>query len=282
MKQLFGVLILLYTIASYGQTKRQYFDEKYNALPGAQGATYYREIKSNGKGFIVKDVFVMNDQLAMEAICSEVDPIIVYDGLYKTYFKNGQLSQEGKYEDNRKRGLWKTFYENGQQKQETLYEKDKTFYKQHWDDAGNAHLVNGTGSYSEESSLRGKQQIEILNHLLIASYSFNPTRGDTVYQVVQETAMYEGGMPALYAMIGETLRYPANARRQGIEGKVFIEFVIEKDGTVRHVKAIKGPGGGLNEEAERVLRLMNKWTPGKVRGKPVPQMMVLPVAFRLG
>jgi periplasmic protein TonB len=99
---------------------------------------------------------------------------------------------------------------------------------------------------------------------------------------VQETATYAGGMPELYSMIGKTLRYPVNARREGIEGKVFVEFVIEKDGTVRNVKAIKGPGRGLNEEAERVMKTMNKWTPGKVRGKPVKQMMVLPIIFHFG
>ena len=85
--------------------------------------------------------------------------------------------------------------------------------------------------------------------------------------VVQETATYNGGMPELYETIGKTLRYPAEARRRGIEGKVFVEFVIEKDGRIRDVKAIKGPDRILNEEAERVMRMMNDWIPGKVRGK---------------
>jgi hypothetical protein len=212
MKQLIVILILHCAISTFGQSSRQYLDEKYNALPDAKRASYYREMESKGKSYVVKDFYAVNDQLAMEAICSEVDPIIVYDGLFKTYFKNGRPMQEGTYDDNRKRGLWKTYYENGQQKQEIFYEKDKALHKQHWDESGKAHLVNGTGSYLEENLLRGEQHIEILDYLLIASYSFNATRGDTVYQIVQETATYKGGMPGLYAIIGKTLRYPADAR----------------------------------------------------------------------
>lgn len=88
-------------------------------------------------------------------------------------------------------------------------------------------------------------------------------------------------MPGLYKMIGKTLRYPPDARRSGIEGKVFVAFVVEKDGSVRDVEVLKGLGGGLDEEAVRVMKLMEKWTPGKVKGKPVAQRIVMPISFKL-
>ena len=59
----------------------------------------------------------------MEAVCSEIEPRLVYDGPYKTYFRNGQLMTEGMYEDNLKRDLWKSYYENGQQQDEVVYEE---------------------------------------------------------------------------------------------------------------------------------------------------------------
>jgi protein TonB len=105
---------------------------------------------------------------------------------------------------------------------------------------------------------------------------------DQIFLVVEETAAPTGGMPAFYEYVGKKLKYPAQARRMGIEGKVFVEFVIERDGTITDVKAIKGIGAGCDEEAVRVLQSAPKWKPGKQRGKPVRQRMVLPIAFKLG
>ena len=103
-----------------------------------------------------------------------------------------------------------------------------------------------------------------------------------IFLVVEETAAPIGGMPAFYEFVGKKLKYPAQARRMGVEGKVFVEFVIERDGSITDVKAIKGIGAGCDDEAVRVLQSAPKWKPGKQRGKPVRQRMVLPIAFKLG
>lgn len=282
MKLLFATLFLLVSITSFAQAPRQYFDEKENRLSGPEGASYYREITPSGRHYIVKDFYASNEQPAMEAACSEIEPRLVYDGSYKTYHKNGSLKDEGYYKDNRKRGVWRAYYENGQQEEEMLYQKDKSLYQQHWDESGNTQLVNGTGHFTEKHPALGEHHSEILDHLLIASYSVDPVSGDSTYLVVQETATYEDGMAGLYQTMSKALRYPAKARKGGFEGKVFVEFVIGKDGRVRDVKVLKGPHESLNEEAARVIKLMNDWTPGKVNGKPVAQKMVLPVAFKLG
>jgi protein TonB len=68
----------------------------------------------------------------------------------------------------------------------------------------------------------------------------------------------------------------------GIDGKVFVEFVINKDGSISDVRAVKGIGAGCDEEAVRVVQGAPSWTPGKQRGKPVKQRMVLPITFKLG
>jgi protein TonB len=103
-----------------------------------------------------------------------------------------------------------------------------------------------------------------------------------IFLVVEETALPVGGYPAFYEFVQKKLKYPAQARRMAVEGKVFVEFVIEKDGTITDVKSIKGIGAGCDEEAVRVLESAPKWKPGKQRGKPVRQRMVLPIAFKLG
>jgi protein TonB len=76
--------------------------------------------------------------------------------------------------------------------------------------------------------------------------------------------------------------YPKAAREKGIEGKVFIEFTIQEDGTLTDHKILKGVAEDLNQEALRVLQSAPRWTPGKVKGKAVKQRMVMPISFSLG
>lgn len=105
---------------------------------------------------------------------------------------------------------------------------------------------------------------------------------DEIFTVVEETATPKGGMQAFYEYVGKKLKYPAQARRMGTEGKVFVQFVINKDGSISDVVAIKGIGAGCDEEAVRIIQGAPAWTPGKQRGKAVKQRMVLPITFKLG
>lgn len=105
---------------------------------------------------------------------------------------------------------------------------------------------------------------------------------DEIFTVVEESAAPKGGMQAFYKYVGEKIKYPAQARRMGIEGRVFVEFVIQKDGTLSDVRAIKGIGAGCDEEAVRIVQSAPAWTPGKQRGKPVKQRYTLPIIFKLG
>jgi periplasmic protein TonB len=105
---------------------------------------------------------------------------------------------------------------------------------------------------------------------------------DEIFSVVEETAAPKNGMPAFYKYIGEKMKYPAQARRMGVEGRVFVQFVIGKDGSITDVKVIKGIGAGCDEEAARVMQSAPPWNPGKQRGKPVKQRYTLPIIFKLG
>lgn len=105
---------------------------------------------------------------------------------------------------------------------------------------------------------------------------------DEIFTVVEETATPKGGMAAFYKFINEKVKYPAQARRMGVEGRVFVQFVIGKDGSLSDVKVIKGIGAGCDEEAIRVVQSSPAWNPGKQRGKAVKQRYTLPVVFKLG
>ena len=102
-----------------------------------------------------------------------------------------------------------------------------------------------------------------------------------VFSIVEETATPIGGYPVLYEYIGKNLKYPQQARTMGIEGKVFIEFVVNVDGTLSDFVAVKGIGAGCDQEAMNVLKNSPLWNPGKQNGKTVRQRMVIPIAFKL-
>ena len=104
---------------------------------------------------------------------------------------------------------------------------------------------------------------------------------EEIFGIVETMPMFRGGERKLMEFIGNNVVYPKEAIEAGIEGKVFVEFYIEKDGTVCDAKVLRGIGYGCDEEALRVVGLMPKWFPGKQRGKAVRVRYTLPINFKL-
>lgn len=104
---------------------------------------------------------------------------------------------------------------------------------------------------------------------------------EVIHVIVEEQPSFEGGLEAFYRYVAENLNYPNIAKRMDVEGKVFLSFVIDKDGSITQVEVLKGIGAGCDEEAVRVLENAPKWNPGKQRGKPVKVRMHLPIVFAL-
>jgi len=111
-----------------------------------------------------------------------------------------------------------------------------------------------------------------------------PGTGDApaeIFTIVEEMPSFPGGEAALVKYLSENIRYPARARENGITGRVFVTFVIGKDGKVTESKILRGIGGGCDEEALRVVNSMPQWRPGKQRGEPVMVQYNLPLNFTL-
>ena len=102
-----------------------------------------------------------------------------------------------------------------------------------------------------------------------------------IFQIVEEMPAFPGGEAKLMEFVGKNIKYPQIARETGIQGRVFIGFVVEPDGSVSNVKLLRGIGGGCDEEAMRVVKSMPKWKPGKQRGKAVRVSYQIPVFFKL-
>ena len=104
---------------------------------------------------------------------------------------------------------------------------------------------------------------------------------EEVFVVVEEDPEFPGGLDSLRAFIERNLVYPQLAKDQKIEGRVFVSFTVEQNGSISNVKVLRDIGGGCGAEAIRVVMKMPKWKPGKQRGKPVRVQFNLPIEFKL-
>lgn len=114
-------------------------------------------------------------------------------------------------------------------------------------------------------------------------YDMGPTQqaDGEVANVVEVDPEFPGGMEAFYKYLAENIHYPEQAKKEQLQGRVFVTFVVEKDGSISDAKVLRGIGGGCDEEALRVVNAMPKWTPGKMRGEVVRVNYNLPITFRL-
>ena len=104
---------------------------------------------------------------------------------------------------------------------------------------------------------------------------------DRIYEMVEENAQFPGGDEACFKWLSEHIKYPSICQEQGVQGRVIVNFVVNKDGSIVDVKTMRSPDANLTKEAERVVKMMPKWKPARQGNKPVRSRFTLPVMFRL-
>ena len=124
-------------------------------------------------------------------------------------------------------------------------------------------------------------QNEVIEEYVPVEVEEEEVQEQEIFQIVEEMPSYPGGEQKLMEYVAKNIKYPQIARETGIQGRVFVGFVVEPDGSVSNVKVLRGIGGGCDEEAVRVVKSMPKWKPGKQRGKAVRVSYMLPVNFKL-
>ena len=102
-----------------------------------------------------------------------------------------------------------------------------------------------------------------------------------VFDVVEQMPSFPGGMGALMSWLSQNIKYPVIAAENGVQGRVIVQFVVEKDGSITDVKVAKSVDPSLDKEAARVVSSMPKWTPGKQNGSAVRVKYTVPVTFKL-
>ena len=101
-----------------------------------------------------------------------------------------------------------------------------------------------------------------------------------VYFTADEMPAFPGGEAALLKFLSRRLNYPAAALERRLSGKVYLSFTVDPEGRLHDPRVVRGLGGGLDEEALRLVRLMPWWNPGKIGGQPVWVALTLPIVFR--
>ena len=102
-----------------------------------------------------------------------------------------------------------------------------------------------------------------------------------VYDVVEEMPQFPGGPSALFEYLSKNVKYPVVAEENGVQGRVIVTFVVERDGSITDVRVVKSVDPSLDKEAQRVLRSMPRWIPGKQNGSAVRVKYTVPVTFKL-
>ena len=104
---------------------------------------------------------------------------------------------------------------------------------------------------------------------------------DTACRIPMTPPEFLGGVDAIHRFLTQNIIFPETARRAGIQGTVFVTFVIERDGSISNAEILRGIGGGADEEAIRVVSMMPRWTPAKQRGRPTRVVFNMPIRFSL-
>ena len=133
---------------------------------------------------------------------------------------------------------------------------------------------------------RKNVSLKVALMMLVLLFSFMTStaqtkKNDMVFDVVEVMPQFPGGQIAMLQYLMKNIKYPEQAMKEGIQGRVTVRFIVEKDGCISDVKPVLSVHPLLNKEAVRVVKSMPKWTPGKQNGKPVRVRFNLPVMFKL-
>lgn len=129
--------------------------------------------------------------------------------------------------------------------------------------------------------------VEVTEITSVADVVFDPGEEvmeeevEEVFLIVEDAPEFPGGIEAFYAHMAANIRYPAAALRLNVQGRVYVQFTVEKDGSLTDIHVVKGIGAGCDEEAVRVMKTVPNFIPGKQRGVPVRVKRVMPIYFKL-
>lgn len=261
-----------------------YFDEYWRPVNAKSEAKYYRTAETQpGGNFLIRDYYMSGKPQMDPVICYTYSPKLMWEGNHKLYHENGTVQEEGYFKNEERLGLHKYWYDNGSNQKVVWFEegKEKKIH-QYWSKTGEAVLNNGNGVIQEQMSNGHTSFSEVNDSIRVASFYFDETIADTVYLFLETPPEYKGGLAAMQKVVVKNTKYPTNARRLGIQGTVYIGFIVDEHGKCINPTVLKGISEDCDKESLRVIALLNNWNPAMHHGKPVKVKFVYPIKFKLG
>ncbi|MBK0379027.1 energy transducer TonB [Mucilaginibacter segetis] len=226
-----------------------------------------------------------------------------WNGSYIEYFDTGKRKCIKTYKSGKLIGESVIYYPNGKLYNEIIYKDTVAYLKECRDTTGNVLAENGNGKWIKLDSKYsyiangpvvdgredgewktinsgGKEETGIYKNGILISGDTNAfVNMDNIFITVDTPPAFIGGELAFYKFLAKNVKYPTKARENRIQGRVIIQFVVEKDGTLTNFKVIRKMGYGGEEEALRVLKLSPPWKPGMQNGAPVRVQYSVPISF---
>ena len=265
-------LLILIAVFSFLRVFSQdtiYFDKDWKKTSKSV-AKFYRIHSSEGSKTKIADYYI-TDTLQMTGFAkgynlARLDGSFISEGPFVYYHTNGKIRSKGSYKNNIKVGEWLYFYPEGQLHITENYDSKGRFTEN--------FIVYYPDGKVRRSDLYKKGVLQKGNCYIASG-------NDTTWFPYEIMPEYPGGDEARNRFLAENIIYPFQAMNQGIEGNVYLSFVIDVDGSLVDIVLLQGVSPVIDDEALRVVRLMPKWKPGSQDGKPVRVLFRMPVYFKI-
>lgn len=264
-----------------------YYDSSWEETTSGRFEYYRKAFKNAEKKWEVMDFF-RNGNIQMTGVYKD-KKMSKEDGTFTFYYLDGGKRDEFVYESGEKNGPYRAWHENGQIKQAGSYYQDleEGEWVSYFEDGGldsrgiyKGGAKEGTWIWYYENGQKSAE-VEYASGTMISESYWNEDGTPTNAEEANRMPHFIGGEEARLKYLNENIKYPLEARISGIQGRVFVTFIVERDGSVTNVRLLRGIGGGCDEEAIRVIKNMPEWVPGTERGKPVRVQYNMPILFHL-
>lgn len=307
---LFSILFLFVPIIIFSQNsvdKTIYFDSIWKETT-VENYVYYRVIKdyySDNETFKIYDYY-KNGAIQMTGTSKTRDELSM-EGQFVYYYENGNKKQNSNYKKSRLDGKEFQWYENGAKRLEGEYVADNKTYtyelkiNQFWDDKNVPKVIDGFGAYEEViESFHAKGNIlngfkdgvwegsdkklkytfteTYSNSKLISGTSIDSAKVVHNYTVAKLNPTPKKGYKDFYRFVGKN--YNINKMAKGTDGKIYVFFVVDKQGEIIEPRIIKSISYNADVEAMRVLKSYGNWNPGEIRGIKVKCSFTLPITIQ--
>lgn len=260
------ILILLISIANvvFSQDTLTYYVTSSGEKVSQEESKYVRKVFKTPKGLYKVWDYYEDDQLQMTGTFL-TDSLKKKTGLFVNYFKNGQIETKSSFIKGKINGESIRNYESGALK----YSSDFLHGKRHG--KLNTFWENGTK----------KREDKYINGNFAGGKCYNMQGQEIEHFPFMVYPELPGGKNAIQQFLAKNVRYPAEAKANGVQGQVIVSFTVEKDGSTKNIKIKKYSHHSFNDEAYRVTNLLPKWNPGKQDGELICVSYNLPISFKL-